>query len=326
MGHPASRLLHVSIRAAVAATLAALSAPASAALAATPGPPAPYVVTLDPGHGGSADNNHPELLFDPGVQGVNGLVEKDLTLNIARRVRDRLQKLGVQVVMTRDSDKYVDITPRIQAANSHRADLFVSIHLNYFGDDHSVGGSLVLYPNAASETFARTMAATLAKQLGRIGIPGDGIQLRDNLWTTAQMPAITVECAFLSNLGEAALLKKSSTLDAIAGAIVKGMEAQDPQLTTRFAEIAAYAKAHHLQTVSASHTSTPGHNPLMPWAVLAVAGVLMVVLRRQLIPVVALLMALVGLALGRFKPDQPEWRTRSGVRRRRSRARLWGTS
>ncbi len=283
-------------------------------------------MTLDPGHGGSADNNHPELLFDPGVQGVNGLVEKDLTLNIARRVRDRLQKLGVQVVMTRDSDKYVDITPRIQAANSHRADLFVSIHLNYFGDDHSVGGSLVLYPNAASETFARTMAATLAKQLGRIGIPGDGIQLRDNLWTTAQMPAITVECAFLSNLGEAALLKKSSTLDAIAGAIVKGMEAQDPQLTTRSAEFAAYAKAHHLQTVSASHTSTPGHNPLMPWAVLAVAGVLMVVLRRQLIPVVALLMALVGLALGRFKPDQPEWRTRSGVRRRRSRARLWGTS
>ena len=283
-------------------------------------------MTLDPGHGGSADNNHPELLFDPGVQGVNGLVEKDLTLSIAGRVRDRLKKLGVQVVMTRDSDKYVDITPRIQAANSHRADLFVSIHLNYFGDDHSVGGSLVLYPNAASETFARTMAATLAKQLGRIGIPGDGIQLRDNLWTTAQMPAITVECAFLSNLGEAALLKKSSTLDAIAGAIVKGMEAQDPQLTTRSAEFAAYAKAHHLQTVSASHTSTPGHNPLMPWAVLAVAGVLMVVLRRQLIPVVALLMALVGLALGRFKPDQPEWRTRSGVRRRRSRARLWGTS
>src|ERR1035437_592018 len=221
MGHPATRLLHVSICAVVAATLAALSAPVSAALAAS-GRPAPYVVTLD-----------------PGVQGVNGLVEKDLTLNIARRVRDRLQKLGVQVVMTRNSDQYVDITPRIQAANSHNADLYVSIHLNYFGNDHSVGGSLVLYPNAASEAFARTMAATLGKQLGPIGIPGDGIQLRDNLWTTAQMPAITVECAYLSNLGEATLLKKSSTLDAIAGAMVKGMQAQDPQLTKRSAEIAA---------------------------------------------------------------------------------------
>jgi hypothetical protein len=52
----------------------------------------------------------------------------------------------------------------------------------------------------------------------------------------------------------------------------------------------------------------------------------MVVFRRQLIPAVALLVAVVGLALGRFKPDEPDWRSRSGVRRRRSRAKLWGTS
>jgi N-acetylmuramoyl-L-alanine amidase len=279
-------------------------------------------VTIDPGHGGSPDNNHPELLFDPGVQGANGLVEKDVTLGIARRMRDRLQKLGVRVVMTRDSDQYVDITPRIRTANSHGADLFVSIHLNYFGDDPGVGGSLVLYPNAASEPFARTMAATLANQLSPIGIPGDGVQLRDNLWTTAHMPAVTVECAYLSNLGEAALLKKSRTLDLIAGAVVKGMEAQDPELTRRPAEIAAYASAHHIQAVPAGSR----HNPLMPWAVLAPIGALVVVFRRQMIPVVAVLVALVGLALGRIKPDQPEWRTRSGVRRRRSRAKLWGTS
>jgi N-acetylmuramoyl-L-alanine amidase len=279
-------------------------------------------VTIDPGHGGSPDNNHPELLFDPGVQAVNGLMEKDVTLSISRRVRDRLQKLGVRVVMTRDSDQYVDITPRIRTANSHGADLFVSIHLNYFGDDPGVGGSLVLYPNTASEPFARTMAATLGKQLSPIGIPGDGVQLRDNLWTTAQMPAITVECAYLSNLGEAALLKKSRTLDSIAGAVVKGMEAQDPELTRRPAEIAAYAKAHHIQAVPVSSRQSP----LMPWAVLAVLGALMVVFRRQLIPAVALLVAVVGLALGRFKPDEPDWRSRSGVRRRRSRAKLWGTS
>jgi N-acetylmuramoyl-L-alanine amidase len=326
MGHRASRLLHVFASATVAATLAAISAPLPAALAATPGPPAPYVVTLDPGHGGSADNNHPELLFDPGVEAVNGLVEKDLTLDIAKRVRDRLRRLGVQVVMTRDRDQYVDITPRIEAANSHNANLFVSIHLNYFGDDPDVGGSLVLYPNAASEAFATAMAATLGKQLGPIGIPSDGAQLRDNLWTTAQMPAVTVECAYLSNLGEATMLRKSSALDAIATAIVKGMQAQDPELTRRSAEIAAYARAHHLQTVPVSLIASPGHNLLTPWAVLVVAGALMVAFRRRLIPVMALMLALVGLALGRFKPDEPEWRTRSGVRRRRSRAKLWGTS
>src|SRR5207253_5064137 len=98
------------------------------------------------------------------------------------------------------------------------------------------------------------------------------------------------------NLGEAALLKKSRTLDLIAGAVVKGMEAQHPELTMRPAEIAAYAKAHHIHAVPV----TSRQSPLMPWAVLAVMGMLMVVFRRRLIPAVAMLVAVVGLALRRF--------------------------
>src|SRR5258708_37937389 len=215
MGPTASRLLHVTLSAAVAATMAVVSAPLSPAFAAA-APPVPYGVTLDPGHGGSADNSQPAKLFDPGVLGVNGLVEKDPTPDIARRIRDRLQKLGVKVVMTRNSDQYVDITPRIQLANSQNSDLFVSIHVNYFGDDPTVGGSLVLYPNSASEAFANTMATVLGKSLGPSGIPSDGVQLRDNLWTTAQMPAVTLEVAYLRNLAEANPLKHSNTLDDIA--------------------------------------------------------------------------------------------------------------
>ncbi len=327
MGPTAFRLLRVTLSAAVAATLAVVSAPFSPASAAA-APPIPYVVTLDPGHGGSADNSQPDKLFDPGVLGVNGLVEKDLTLDIARRARDLLQKLGVKVVMTRNSDQYVDITPRIQLANSQNSDLFVSIHVNYFGDDPTVGGSLVLYPNSASEAFANTMATVLGKSLGPSGIPSDGVQLRDNLWTTAQMPAVTVEVAYLSNLAEANLLKKSKTLDTIATAMVKGMEAQDPELKNRAGEIAAYARAHHAQQLAATEavSASTGRNPAWPWAPVALVTVGMVVFRRRLIPVLALVVAIVGLALGRFNPEEPEWRTRSGVRRRRSRARLWGVS
>ena len=327
MGPTASRLLRITLSAAVAASMAVLSAPLSPASAAPAPPPIPYIVTLDPGHGGSPDNSRPDKLFDPGVLGENGLVEKDLTLDIARRVRDRLQKLGVKVVMTRNSDVYIDITPRIQLANSQNSDLFISIHVNYFGDDPTVGGSLVLYPNSASQQFAETMAAALGTSLGPIGIPTDGVQLRDNLWTTAQMPAVTVEVAYLSNLAEANLLTRSSTLNAIAAAMVKGMEAQDPELKNRAGEIAAYARAHHAQHLSTEPVSAPGgHSPLWPWAPIALAAALTVAFRKQTIPVLALVVALVGLALGRFNPDEPEWRTRSGVRRRRSRARLWGVS
>src|SRR5258708_16445275 len=89
------------------------------------------------------------------------------------------------------------------------------------------------------------MATVLGKSLGPSGIPSDGVQLRDNLWTTAQMPAVTVEVAYLSNLAEANLLKKSKTLDAIASAMVKGMEAQDPELKNRADQIPAPPPTHH---------------------------------------------------------------------------------
>jgi hypothetical protein len=228
--------------------------------------------------------------------------------------------------MTRDSDKFVDITPRIHAANSSKSNLFVSIHLNYFGEDPSVGGSLVLYPNAGSEAFAKTMSATLAKSLEPVGIHGSKIMLKDNLWTTAAMPAITVEAAYLSNRAEADLLKKPSTRDALAGAVLAGMQAQDPELTSRPAEIAAYQKAHQAALVRVPGKAAPHGSPLMPWLPLAVAAALAYVLRRQLVPVLAMVIAIIGMALGRFDRDEPEWRTRTGVRRRRSRARIFGTS
>jgi N-acetylmuramoyl-L-alanine amidase len=325
MGLAAQRLLYISASAVLAASMAALSAPYALALAAPAGPPVPYVVTIDPGHGGSPDNAHPEKLFDPGGKARNGLLEKDLTLDIARRVRDRLQKQGVHVVMTRDSDQYVDITPRIRTANANKSNLFVSIHLNYFAEDLTVGGSLVLYPNAASERFARTMSATLAKRLAPIGIPADGTQLKDNLWTTAQMPAITVECAYLTNPGEANMLKKSGTRDAIAGAIVSGLAAQDPELTKRAGQIAAYEKAHPVRAIAATPSRAQHGSLLLPWLPLGLAT-MAIVFRRRLVPGLALAIAIVGMATGRFTPDEPEWRKRSGVRRRRSRARLWGTS
>ena len=325
MGLAAQRLLYISVSAVLAASMAVLSAPSTLALAAAAAPPVPYVVTIDPGHGGSPDNAHPEKLFDPGGKALNGLLEKDMTLDISRRVRDRLKKHGVQVVMTRDSDQYVDITPRIRAANASKSNLFVSIHLNYFAQDLTVGGSLVLYPNAASEGFANTMSATLARALTRIGIPANGTQLKDNLWTTAQMPAITVECAYLTNLGEANMLKKSSTRDAIASAIVSGLATQDPELTRRAAEITAYEKAHAVRPVAAAPGRAERQSLALPWLPLALAA-LAIVFRRRLIPGLALVIAIVGVATGRFTPDEPEWRKRNGVRRRRSRARLWGTS
>ena len=80
-----------------------------------------YVVYLDPGHGGS----------DPGSSG-NGIVEKDLNLKLALGVRDRLQNLGVKVIMSRDTDKFVALQDISGGANAANPDVFVSIHQNSF--------------------------------------------------------------------------------------------------------------------------------------------------------------------------------------------------
>jgi len=78
-------------------------------------------VVLDPGHGGS----------DPGAIGPTGLTEAAVTLDVARRVADRLAaRYGIQVVLTRDDDAYVDLETRTAHANDTRSDLFVSIHCN----------------------------------------------------------------------------------------------------------------------------------------------------------------------------------------------------
>lgn len=77
-------------------------------------------VVIDPGHGG----------YDPGATGPTGLKEKDVTLDVAHRVAPVLAREGVQVVLTRDDDRFVSLEERTARANGFGADLFISIHCN----------------------------------------------------------------------------------------------------------------------------------------------------------------------------------------------------
>jgi N-acetylmuramoyl-L-alanine amidase len=80
-------------------------------------------IVIDPGHGGK----------DPGATGHLGSVEKDIALDIAKRLRDRLDAYGqYHVLMTREADDFIPLNKRVEFANSHHADLFISIHINNF--------------------------------------------------------------------------------------------------------------------------------------------------------------------------------------------------
>ena len=329
MALAAARLLNVIPSAVIVGSMITLLAVPETASAASAPAPVPYVVAIDAGHGGSPDNSHPDKLFDPGSVAGNGLIEKDLTLDVAKRVKSRLEAQQVKVVMTRSSDQYVGIETRMATATQAGANLFVSIHFNFF-QDPTIGGSVILYPHASDRAFAQLISDRLAAKLGRYGISNGGLMERSTLWVHAAMPAVTVEAAYLTNKNEAVQLTKDQVRNAIAAGVVSGVEAQAPQIQTRKADILKYQKA--ATKAAAVHPSPalptpsiPHGLPVMQLLVLAALGYLLMRYRRATIPVLAFAVAVGQVAHARAGGRQPQFRTRRGVRRRRSRAPLWSS-
>lgn len=106
-------------------------------------------VVIDPGHGGK----------DPGTLGVTGLVEKDLTLKMARLLAAKIQeKTGIECLLTRTDDRYLPLEERTAIANTAGADLFISIHANAH-NQRSVRGLEIYFLNLATDAEAMRVAA-----------------------------------------------------------------------------------------------------------------------------------------------------------------------
>lgn len=105
-------------------------------------------VVIDAGHGA----------HDPGAIGFNGLKEKDVTLDLALRVRDLLRAEGYETVLTRDRDVYLPLEERTALANTSRGDLFISLHCNA-SDDGKLQGVETYFLNLASNLRSMKTAA-----------------------------------------------------------------------------------------------------------------------------------------------------------------------
>lgn len=167
-----------------------------------------YVVYIDPGHGGS----------DPGASG-NGIIEKELNLQLAIKVRDKLRSQDVEVVMSREDDVYVSLQERAMQANSVTPDAFVSIHNNSF-DGSSANGIETFYTKSIDKSLADGIQSRL---IANTNAANRGVKL-GKLYVTRKttMPAVLVEGGFMTNPTEAEKLKTDSYQEAIANAIVDG--------------------------------------------------------------------------------------------------------
>jgi N-acetylmuramoyl-L-alanine amidase len=160
-------------------------------------------ICIDPGHGGS----------DPGALGSTGTKEKDNTLAISLLLRDKLEKNGANVVMSRDSDKDVaysgasadeELGARVDVANEAGADIFVSIHNDSFANCSASGTTTYHYGDSDSVRLAGFVQKCLVDELGTKDRGSRFASFYVIRYT--DMPAILVEVAFISNPEEEVLL------------------------------------------------------------------------------------------------------------------------
>lgn len=182
-------------------------------------------IVLDAGHGG----------FDPGKIGVNGQKEADINLAIAWKVRAYLEANDVQVVMTRetgeglydedsDNKKVQDMKKRIEIMEEAQPLAAVSIHQNSYTEEY-VNGAQVFYYTTSKE--GEVLAEFLQESLRENLNPQNHRQIKANdsyyLLKKTQIPTVIVECGFLSNYNEAALLESEEYQDKVAWAIAMGI-------------------------------------------------------------------------------------------------------
>ncbi|NLM50264.1 MAG: N-acetylmuramoyl-L-alanine amidase CwlD [Clostridiaceae bacterium] len=185
-----------------------------------------HKVVLDAGHGG----------FDGGAVGKSGSVEKDLNLQIALKLQKKLEKAGYEVIMTRTDDSAVsphedkrlrikkrdDMNTRVKIMNESGADVFLSIHMNTFTQSQYYGAQVFYSTNdARSKVLGKIIQEELRKvsfkKNDRVAKPADSSVF---ILKQAKIPAVIVECGFISNEEEELMLMDEKYQEKIAQAIL----------------------------------------------------------------------------------------------------------
>jgi N-acetylmuramoyl-L-alanine amidase len=231
--------------------------------------PGIHTIVIDPGHGGR----------DVGAMGPNGLMEKDITLTIARKLAAALSsKVGARVVLTREDDSVVSLDQRTALANQYKADLFLSVHVNaavvkdakgsetYFlsleasdelarkaAESENVTSSptadlnLILWDlaqNAYHEESSRFAQSIQEEMNAATAVANRGVkQAPFKVLVGATMPAALVEVGFISNPEEEAKLQVDAFQTLMVDALTRAVQRYKTDYETRIGLIQPAAPA-----------------------------------------------------------------------------------
>ncbi|SRR6266700_2252566 len=174
----------------------------------------PVTVVIDAGHGG----------YDRGGIPGQRIAEKDMTLDVAQRLKNVLSASGYRVVMTRSTDVFVPLGGRVAIANSYRNAIFVCIHFNATGRSGASGIETYFYsreslPLASAIHYYVTGGAPSANR---------GVRRRGYyVLRRTSIPAVLVECGFLTNPTEAAYAQSVSYRQKLAEEIAAGIHGRN---------------------------------------------------------------------------------------------------
>ena len=212
-------------------------------------------IVLDPGHGGK----------DPGAIGVGGIAEKDVVLSVARKLARKLRnEMGVQVVLTRNDDRFVPLEDRTATANAEDADLFISLHMNASVNAEAKGIETYYLDNTSDEAAIRLAARenstsrrnisdlqfilsdmtqnmkledsiTLANRLQGAVVGGMSKSMGEvkdlgvkkalfYVLVGARMPSVLVEMFFITNRTEGRAMSRESYQDALVESLYSGIQ------------------------------------------------------------------------------------------------------
>lgn len=183
------------------------------------------LVILDAGHGGN----------DPGKISVDGTQEKELNLEIAKKLKEILEQQDIEVIMTREEDrglydenasnkKAQDMKRRCELINTEQPACVVSIHQNSYHEE-PIHGAQVFYYGTSKES--QSLAELIQEELIRFVDPENHRQAKANdtyyLLKKTEAPVVIVECGFLSNWEENGKLKDEGYQEQLVWAIHMGI-------------------------------------------------------------------------------------------------------
>ena len=146
------------------------------------------VVVLDAGHGGKDDGTS-----------WGDTKEKDVVLELAEQLKSELEQRGVTVIMTRSDDTYLSLEERTRIANMENADLFLSIHIDWYEDDSSIHGLTCHYMQGSQD--GKKYASALTESVQEAGIVSVRKETASDFYVlrNTQMPALLIETGYFSN-------------------------------------------------------------------------------------------------------------------------------